>query len=364
MLRKLSLWAIAIITISIGIPATALAGSICPSGSFPHNPDAGPGGTGCNVVITLNNNGSATVTVKDPAAYDTTPVGDDNLVGLVNNSANPISSLSLTGNDIFGFDDDGICTFSFTGNAYCSTPGHIPGFAGGDYRGPTSDFTFTNTNTGAVTFSPAVAPGGSTFFSLEGPPTTGFTVGPPPGLCRSKAVIANSGRSFHNANSSVVGDVQAGMDIIQNSGSKISGTTTPFTPAGLATIPVPSPVTNLGTVLINSGATMTLPAGDYVAPSVTLNGNSTLTATGKVRLWVTSGALVIGGTAKPTSGVAGDLQFFVNSPTDVHVNSGGNVVGDIYAPGSNATLIDSTVSGCVVGAGVTLNSNGVISFLP
>jgi hypothetical protein len=362
MFRLLSISAIAMISISIGIPATALAGSVCPSGSFPHNPDAGPGGTGCNVVITVNNDGSATVAPHDPSGYDQT--SDDNLVGLVNNSASPINSLSLVGSDIFGFDADGICTFSFTGSTYCSTPGHATGAAGGDYRGPTSNFTITDVNTGTVTFSPAVAPGGLTFFSLEGSPTTAIFVGPPPGLCRGKAVIANSGRSFHNANSTVVGGVQAGMDIIQNSGSKITGTTTPFTPAGLATIPVPTPVTNLGTLLIGSGTTKTLAAGDYVASSVTLNGNSTLLATGKVRLWITSGALVIGGTAKATSGVAGDLQFYVNSSTDVHVNSGGNVVGDIYAPGSNTTLIDSTISGCVVGANVTLNSNGVVSFLP
>lgn len=364
MFRRVCLLAIAVIGISIGIPATASAGSICPNGAFPHDPDAGPGGTGCNVVITVND-GSVTIAIRDQLGYDSTTLGDDNLVGLVNNSTSPISSLSLTGSGIFGFDNDGICTFSFTGSAYCSTPGHGVGPAGGDYRGPTSDFTIADLNTGTVTFSPAVAPGGgSTFFSLEGAPTTGLGVGPPPGLCRGKAVIANTGRSFHNANSTVVGGVQAGMDIIQNSGSKITGTTTPFTPAGLATIPVPTPVTNLGVILIDSGKTMTLPAGDYVASSVTLNGNSTLTATGRVRLWVTSGALVIGGAARPNSGVAADLQFYVNSPTDVHVNSGANVIADVYAPGSNATLIDSTLSGCVIGASVTLNSNGVVNFLP
>lgn len=51
------------------------------------------GGGGCNTIITFNADGSVTTTVPNPNPFDG---GDDTLVGVVNNSSNPISSFSLT----------------------------------------------------------------------------------------------------------------------------------------------------------------------------------------------------------------------------------------------------------------------------
>jgi len=48
----------------------------------------------------------------------------------------------------------------------------------GDYQGPTSTFTIANANSGTVNFNPGVAPGSSTFFSLEEPPTANLVVTP------------------------------------------------------------------------------------------------------------------------------------------------------------------------------------------
>ena len=158
----------------------AVAQTICPAAGganpFTHPPD--PSGTGCNVVITIAANGSVSVQVTDATPYE---ASEDVLVGVKNNSASTVGSLGLTGTNIFGFEGDGICTFTFVGSTYCSAS-QIAGTDPQDYQGPTSTFSLTNANTGTVTFGPAIpANGGSTYFSLEGVPTASLTVTVTPG---------------------------------------------------------------------------------------------------------------------------------------------------------------------------------------
>lgn len=83
---------------------TAAAGTICPAGNganpFPHTPDSAA--TGCNVVITISGTSTLTATtaVTDPTPYDNV---EDFLVGVINNSTPPITSLGPSGSGIFGF---------------------------------------------------------------------------------------------------------------------------------------------------------------------------------------------------------------------------------------------------------------------
>ncbi len=165
--------------------ALAMAGSICPAGNgsnpFPHNPDGAA--TGCNVVITVAASGTASTSVKDTTPYENS---EDVLVGVVNNSAVPVSVLNVagaSGSGLFGFDNDGICTFTFVGSSYC-TASQIGGTDPGDYQGPTSTFSnFSTFDSGTVNFSPAIpANGGTTYFSLEGLPSASITgtTGPTP----------------------------------------------------------------------------------------------------------------------------------------------------------------------------------------
>jgi len=167
------------------------AGSICPAGSgaspFVHSPD--PSATGCNVVITVNANNSVTITIPDSSPYDGS---EDTLIGVVNNSSGALTSLSLSGSDIFGFDGDGICTFTFVGSTYCNAS-QRSGTDPGDYQGPLNTFTVTNANTGSVNFNPAVAAnGGTTYFSLEGTPTASLTATPTTGPSTSASAPALS----------------------------------------------------------------------------------------------------------------------------------------------------------------------------
>jgi hypothetical protein len=155
---------------------TASAGTICPGGNttnFFHDPD--PTLTGCNSLITIDANNTVTITVPDASPYDGS---EDTLVGVLNNSATAVSSINLSGLDIFGLDGDGVCTFTFAaangvaGDGYCAGKTLDPA----DYFGPTSTFTITDASTGIVNFGPAVAGGGgNSFFSLEEPPTASLT---------------------------------------------------------------------------------------------------------------------------------------------------------------------------------------------
>lgn len=134
---------------------------------------------GCNVIITLNSNGTASVSNTGQPAYDG---AEDQLVGVINNSGQIIGSVTLSGSGIFGFDSDG----AGEPGAGCLVSGGnpFPCFSGGPfdssgYGGPNTTFTTTrgDFNTGAVNFTGGLSNGGTAWFSLEEAPSTGgFTV--------------------------------------------------------------------------------------------------------------------------------------------------------------------------------------------
>ena len=98
-------------------------------GATPTCPSVG-GGSGCAYVLTVNPNGSVSISAgANTASYDggTRGEGDDAVVGVVNNSNAIVSSIALAGtSNVFGFDGDGLCTQSFTSpvsSSYCQTNG-------------------------------------------------------------------------------------------------------------------------------------------------------------------------------------------------------------------------------------------------
>jgi len=141
--------------------------------------------SGCNILITVN--ADSTVTVTQDASQGPYDGSDDQLIGIQNNllSGN-ILSISLTGPGIFGFDGDGLCTFGLNSPSACPFQTTTnSGADGADYAGPQNTFVVTDGNTGSVNFlRGGIAPAGSTYFSLEAPPsaagftTTGVQTGP------------------------------------------------------------------------------------------------------------------------------------------------------------------------------------------
>ena len=128
---------------------------------------------GCNEVITLNPGGTATITAGVATPYDNV---EDQLVGVINNSASSVNSITLSGTNIFGFDGDG------AGSSNCALGASSPfgcsfNFGPTGYEGPSISFSVVNSNNGNVNFLGGLLSGGTAWFSLEEPPSTGgFTV--------------------------------------------------------------------------------------------------------------------------------------------------------------------------------------------
>ena len=111
----------------------------------------------CGVIITINPNLSLSFVKPGPGPYDGI---EDTMVGIVNNSASTINSLTLTGSNIFGFDYDGINGYGAPGNSKDTT----------GYGGPMTFFTNIDTSTygtGTANFIGGLGAGQSTYFSLE-----------------------------------------------------------------------------------------------------------------------------------------------------------------------------------------------------
>src|SRR3954447_11121566 len=153
----------------VGVPSASALFTQCP----PIGDDEG-----CQVLITVNPDGTGTV--SQDATQGPYEEDEDALVGLQNNSPGTVTSIALSSSlDIFGFDDDGICS-DLTGYTHPSPSGCPFGPTG--YEGPGTSFSNINPDetSGTVNFTPAVAPGGaacssggssgsggSAYFSLE-----------------------------------------------------------------------------------------------------------------------------------------------------------------------------------------------------
>ncbi len=158
---------------------------------------------GCQFLIDVSASGTTIQQDPNQGPYETS---DDALIGIKNDSSDPISAIPLSspGSDLFGFDGDGICTpgappvpsgcvpapgspadTTCNGPSTCAfpappgepagytEPGAPSGSTQNGYEGPTTWFSNVSpdTSTGQVNFSPALLPGQSTFFSLEEPPS-------------------------------------------------------------------------------------------------------------------------------------------------------------------------------------------------
>jgi hypothetical protein len=171
---------------------TPWAATICPG--------VGIIGAGCNEIITLNANG--TVTISE-GAYPGTPYdgSDDQIVGVVNNTTKPAFGVVITGPGIGEFDGDGPWSYQIGGYGSdtgcmtagtqinpCLTPSVVAATGAGsdfgdpsDYSGPNNIFSdFASLNSVTDTFASPLAPGGSTYFGLEEAPTIPPSIIPHP----------------------------------------------------------------------------------------------------------------------------------------------------------------------------------------
>jgi hypothetical protein len=153
----------------------------------------------CAILFTVNPDGSITA-ASDPSVPPFDGV-EDTLVGVQNNSAGTLLSLTLSGAGIFGFDADGLCSGvnSSGGAGFVPPPAACP-FGPTGYEGPGTSFSIVDANNGTVLFAGSgVGPGQSTYFSLEGSPSAQSFVIEQPIIAQPTTFSATEGVSFSGA---------------------------------------------------------------------------------------------------------------------------------------------------------------------
>lgn len=151
----------ALLAIPLGLlttaaPAHALAPTP-PTAPFTQCPAIGLD-TSCALLLVVNPDGTVNA-YSDPSQGPFDGI-EDTLVGVQNNAAVSLPSLTLSGPGAFGFDGDGICS------GYPGTPTGCP-FGPTGYEGPNTNLTAIDLDNGTVDFTGGLAPGGSAYFSLE-----------------------------------------------------------------------------------------------------------------------------------------------------------------------------------------------------
>ena len=137
------------------------------------------GDTLCALSITINPGGSLSFALSGQGPFDGS---EDTLVGVINNSGAVVPSISLSGNDIFGFDGDGACSGGYSPNpAFCPNLSAPTGYEGYDQNVNFDSFNVTNSNSGSVVFGGGgLAAGWTAWFSLENLPNDINGVSPEP----------------------------------------------------------------------------------------------------------------------------------------------------------------------------------------
>lgn len=149
---------LALIACLVG-PSTASA-AVSPVPPFSQCPAVGQSPS-CQILVVINADRSVTV-YGDPAVgpYDG---GDDTLVGVVNNSSDPVNAITVTGpgTGLAGLDGDGLCTFGVAGCPFGTT----------GYEGPGTSIVTDVTrlpDSAEIDFSGGLRGGSTAYFSLEG----------------------------------------------------------------------------------------------------------------------------------------------------------------------------------------------------
>jgi hypothetical protein len=154
----------------------ALSSLISTASTFTQCPAVGSDATGCQLLITVtavNGSGAATAFTVTQSTTDLGPFdnSEDTLIGILNSSNATLSSIFLsggTGSGAFSFDGDGACP------AGSYTPGPTAAQCGTALQNPTgygsvgASFGTICPSTDCGTVLVNLAPGGSTWFDLEG----------------------------------------------------------------------------------------------------------------------------------------------------------------------------------------------------
>jgi hypothetical protein len=298
-----------LVIVGLALGVACLAPSVANAAEFTQCPPVFKD-TGCKFLIVVTNTG---VTVEeDPTQEPFYEGADDTLFGIENKSSSPITQLPLSApNDIFGFDEDGICNpgglpvppgcvvlaknakgeptngeVTPGGGSTCEVQDGACGFepSAGEpltttfpegiglagfsksgipvtgYEGPTSWYSNLSSgfNSGIVNFSPAIAPGSSTYFGLEEAPSV--LIGSPTTLSTSLSGGGQSGPSISVVQGTPVTD---GATVGGSAGAAATGEASYaiYSDAGCITL-----VTAAGSAAVSGGVAGPSTAESALAP--------------------------------------------------------------------------------------------------
>lgn len=164
----------------------AVAGHAATFPAYGNDPSA-------NIVITFLANGGTTTVDNGYGPYDGV---EDTYIGIVNNSGKTINSINFSSPQCIGcFDGDGLV-------AYGAPSTYDPN----GYGGPATFFTNNTGYSLTANFTGGIAPGGSTYFSLEEPVAIN-TLGVPEPTTWALMLLGFGGVGFamrrHNAASAI-----------------------------------------------------------------------------------------------------------------------------------------------------------------
>ena len=156
--------------------AFAVAVPVCPA-----TVNTGTNFDNCNFIIQFNADGSVS-TFQQSGATNNYDGSDDALIGVINNTANPLSSFVISsssgafGGIFLGMDGDGIDLYTGVTNAAAAglfdpvLPSSAPGYGGADAYFTNISGAYGGAQSGTVNFLNAIAAnGGTDYFSLEAP---------------------------------------------------------------------------------------------------------------------------------------------------------------------------------------------------
>jgi hypothetical protein len=121
-----------------------------------------------------------------------------------------------------------------------------------------------------------------------------------------------------------------------------------------------------GQLVGTAGQVITLTNGTYCLSSITLSGNSTLTVSGSVTIYLTANSDFSGGSIANTTSLAKNLTIYssVVSTTDgITLSGGSQAYFTIYAPNAKVTFSgNSSMYGAVVAGSFTASGGGKIHY--
>jgi uncharacterized repeat protein (TIGR01451 family) len=175
--------AVVAVAVALGLGAASSAQAAAPTPPFNQCPAAGSD-TSCELLIWIDPTGHIQILSDATQPPFDGADGDDVLVGIQNDSATTVNSVTVG-----GFDDDGEGLFDFDDDGACSTesppvPVDCPAAGATGYEGATTTFSAISddASTGTIDITGGLAPGAGAWLSLEGFPTAAQILINPPAV--------------------------------------------------------------------------------------------------------------------------------------------------------------------------------------